>query len=142
MIADASTELLMLDNNKPLTEDTFLEFCQTCYFNKECSGKIEFMDDLKRIKYVKRLLQKIHKHKTLKSIRERLIINHIIILRNVFGEENTARILIFKVEPRLYSYLKSFLVFLEFNIKSLPEVKYSELNTDPRVDRKLSQTEK
>ena len=78
---------------------------------------------------------------TLKSIRERLILNHIIILKNVFGEENTARILFFRVEPRLYSYLKSFLIFLEFNIKTLPEVKYSELNTDPRVDRKLTQTE-
>jgi len=127
--------------NKPLTEENFTEFCQGCYFNSECSGKAEFMDDLKRIKYVKRLLQKIHKHKTLKSIRERLILNHIIILKNVFGEENTARILFFRVEPRLYSYLKSFLIFLEFNIKTLPEVKYSELNTDPRVDRKLTQTE-
>jgi hypothetical protein len=141
MIVDVSTENIMMDKSKPLTEDSFIEFCQGCYFNSECSGKIEFMDDLKRIKYVKRLLQKIHKHKTLKSIRERLIINHIIILKNVFGEENTARILFFKVEPRLYSYLKSFTVFLEFNIKNLPEVKYSELNTDPRVDRKLSQTE-
>ena len=127
--------------NKPLTEENFIEFCQGCYFNSECSGKAEFMDDLKRIKYVKRLLQKSHKHKTLKSIRERLILNHIIILKNVFGEENTARILFFRVEPRLYSYLKSFLIFLEFNIKTLPEVKYSELNTDPRVDRKLTQTE-
>ena len=141
MVAVANTEIIMVDKNTPLTEDIFLEFCQGCYFNKECSGKAEFMDDLKRIKYVKRLLQKIHKHKTLKSIRERLILNHIIILKNVFGEENTARILFFRVEPRLYSYLKSFLIFLEFNIKTLPEVKYSELNTDPRVDRKLTQTE-
>ena len=137
----ASTEEKMINNNKPLTEEIFLEFCQGCYFNSECTGKNEFMDDLKRIKYVKRLLQKIHKHKTLKSIRERLIINHIIILRNVFGEENTARILFFRVEPRLHSYLKSFLVFLEFNIKSIPEVKYRELNTDPRVDRKLTHAE-
>ena len=140
MIAGANTEII-IEMNTPLTEENFLEFCQGCYFNKECSGKAEFMDDLKRIKYVKRLLQKIHKHKTLKSIRERLILNHIIILKNVFGEENTARILFFRVEPRLYSYLKSFLIFLEFNIKTLPEVKYSELNTDPRVDRKLTQTE-
>jgi hypothetical protein len=132
----------LMEHFEVLTEENFLSFCKKYYFNSECSGKNEFIDDLKRIKYIKRLIQKIHKHKTLKSIRERLIINHIIILRNVFGEENTARILIFKVEPRLYSYLKSFLVFLEFNIKSLPEVKYSELNTDPRVDRKLSQTEK
>ena len=140
MIAGANIETL-IEMNKPLTEENFTEFCQGCYFNSDCSGKAEFMDDLKRIKYVKRLLQKIHKHKTLKSIRERLILNHIIILKNVFGEENTARILFFRVEPRLYSYLKSFLIFLEFNIKTLPEVKYSELNTDPRVDRKLTQTE-
>jgi len=140
LIVAACTELLM-NKLQPLTEENFVSFCQGCYFNSECSGKNEFVDDIKRIKYVKRLLQKIHKHKTLKSIRERLIINHIIILRNVFGEENAARILFFKLEPRLYSYLKSFLVFLEFNVKDLPEVKYTLLNTDPRVDRKLSETE-
>ena len=125
----------------PLTEDNFLDFCQRYYFNSECSGKNEFMDDLKRIKYVKRLLQKVHKHKTLKSIRERLIVNHIIILKNVFGEENCTRILFFRLEPRLHSYLKSFLVFLEFNIKSIPEVHYNKINCDPRVDRKLQQAE-
>jgi len=141
MTVVASTEPKMINKNKPLTEEIFVEFCQGCYFNSSCSGKAEFMDDVKRIKYVKRLLQKIHKHKTLKSIRERLIINHIIILKNVFGEENAARILFFRVESRLYSYLKSFLVFLNFNIQTLPEVSYKELNTDPRVDRKLSQTE-
>jgi hypothetical protein len=138
----ASTEQSMLDKNKPLTEESFPEFCQACYFNKECSGKTEFMDDMKRVKYVKRLLQKIHKYKTLKSIRERLILNHIIILGNVFGEENASRILFYKLEPRLYSYLKSFLVFLNFNVKTIPELRYSEINTDPRVDRKLQQTEK
>lgn len=131
----------MIEKNKALTEEMFLSFCQSCYFNSECSGKNEFTDDLKKIKYLKRLLQKIHKHKTLKSIRERLIINHIIVLRNVFGEENCARILFFKLEPKLHSYLKSFLVFLDFKLNDCPEVKYSMLNTDPRVDRKLLETE-
>lgn len=124
-----------------LTEENFMEFCQTYYFNPECTGKNEFVDDLKRIKYIKRLLQKIHKHKTLKSIRERLIINHLIILKNVFGDEKCCRILFFKLEPRLHSYLKSFTVFLEFSVSNIPEVNYKQLNTDPRVDRKLSQTE-
>lgn len=124
-----------------LTEEKFNEFCQRYYFNPECSGKNEFIDDLKRIKYIKRLLQKIHKHKTLKSIRERLIINHLIILKNVFGDENCSRILFFKLEPKLHSYLKSFTEFLKFSIKEIPEVDYYSLNTDPRVDRKLSQTE-
>jgi hypothetical protein len=63
------------------------------------------------------------------------------ILRNVFGEERTARILFFKLEPKLHSYLKSFLVFLNFEIKNLPELQYNKINTDPRVDRKLLQTE-
>ena len=139
MTVAACTELMK--NKVSLTEDTFLQFCQTFYFNPECSGKTEFMDDLKRIKYVNRLIQKIHKQKTLKSIRERLIINHIIILKNVFGEENCARILFFRLEPRLHSYLKSFLVFLEFQIKDIPEVKFIKLNTDPRVDRKLQGAE-
>lgn len=124
-----------------LTEENFVTFCQNCYFNSECSGKNEFVDDLKRIKYVKRLLQKIHKQKTLKSIRERLILNHLIILKNVFGEQNFCRILFFKLEPRLHSYLKSFLVHLEINNLNVPEVNYKLLNTDPRVDRKLSTTE-
>ena len=43
----------------------------------------------------------------------------------------------FKLEPKLHSYLKSFLVYLEFKIKDIPEVEYHKLNTDPRVDRKL-----
>ena len=132
---------LQIKQSDLLTEATFMEFCQTCYFNPECSGKEEFMDDMKRIKYIKRLLQKIHKHKTLKSIRERLIINHLIILKNVFGERNTARILFFKLEPRLYSYLKSFLIFLKFNLENIPEIKSSEILTDQRVNKKLSQIE-
>lgn len=120
-----------------LTEESFILFCQKNYFNPHCSGKTEFVDDLKRIKYLKRLIQRIYKYKTLKSIRERLIINHIIVLKNVFGEETSARILFFKLEPKLHSYLKSFLVYLEFKIKDIPEVEYHKLNTDPRVDRKL-----
>lgn len=127
--------------NQALSEATFVAFCQKHYFNSECSGKNEFVDDLKRIKYVKRLIQKIHKYKTLKSIRERLILNHIIILRNIFGEENSARILFFKLEPKLHSYLKSFLVFLEYKISKIPEVNYNKLNTDPRIDRKLMNAE-
>lgn len=140
LIVVASTEI-MKPKYDPLTEENFNVFCQNYYFNPECSGKEEFMDDMKRVKYIKRLLQKIHKHKTLKSIRERLIINHLIILKNVFGEEKLMRILFFRLDPRLHSYLKSFLVFLKFKNLDIPEVNYMVLNTDPRVDRKLSQTE-
>lgn len=131
---------LKMPSNEVLNEDNFLEFCQKNYFNSQCSGKNEFTDDLKRIKYVKRLIQKIHKQKTLKSIRERLIINHIIILKNVFGEKNCARILFFKIEPKFHSYLKSFLFFMNFDCANIKETNYILLNTDPRVDRKLRET--
>lgn len=138
----ANTKLILMNREVFfLTEENFNEFCQKNYFNPECSGKSEFIDDLKRIKYIKRLLQKIHKHKTLKSIRERLIINHLIILKNVFGDQNCGQILFFKLEPRLHSYLKSFTVFLQFSIENTKQLNYSQLNTDPRVDRKLSQAE-
>lgn len=137
-VAVAADELM---DNEILTEANFVAFCQRHYFNSQCSGKNEFVDDLKRIKYVKRLIQKIHKYKTLKSIRERLILNHIIILRNIFGEKNSARILFFKLEPKLHSYLKSFLVFLEYKISKIPEVQYHKINTDPRIDRKLLNAE-
>jgi hypothetical protein len=127
----------LMEQFELLTEENFLSFCKKYYFNSECSGKNEFIDDLKRIKYIKRLIQKIHKHKTLKSIRERLILNHLIVFKNVFGDTNASRILFFSLEPRLHSYLKSFLVYLEFNITELKETDYKLLNTDVRVDRKL-----
>ena len=52
--------------------------------------------------------------------------------------ESTQLQIFFKLEPRLHSYLKSFLVYLEFNISAIPETQYKILNTDPRVDRKLN----
>jgi hypothetical protein len=48
----------MQEKINSLTEENFVEFCQRYYFNPECSGKNEFVDDLKRVKYIKRLLQK------------------------------------------------------------------------------------
>lgn len=136
----ANTNLLEKNTFKVLTEENFISFCQLHYFNPECSSKNEFVDDLKRIKYVKRLLQKIYKQKTFKSIRERLILNHIIVLKNIFGDEHCARILFFKLEPKLYPYLKSFLVFLNFQIAKLPELNYNNITTDSKVDKKLLDT--
>jgi hypothetical protein len=115
-----------------------LSFAKKHYFNPDCSSSSEFFEDMKRIKYVKRLLFRFHKARTLKSIKERLIINHLIVLRNVFGDQAAAQLLFFKHEPKFHSYLKSFLVFLKFQVKEIQEVEYEKISTDPRVDRKLS----
>jgi hypothetical protein len=71
----------------------------------------EFEDDLKRIKYVKRLLRK---YRQSGEFKERLIINHIIILSNVFGVLPTVNMLFFKVDEEDYPLLKTILLFLNY----------------------------
>lgn len=70
----------------------------------------EFQDDLKRFKYIKRLLKQYEKTG---EIGERLILNHIILLHNVFADA-TVPLLFFKFEERYWPQLKTFLVFLDY----------------------------
>ena len=71
----------------------------------------EFEGDLKRTKYLKKLFRKYKKTKLLK---ERLILNHIILLYNVFGVEACTRILFYKIDERDYDILKTFLIYLNY----------------------------
>lgn len=92
-----------------IDENNFILFAAKHYDNPQCHDTSEFYDDLKRFKYLKRLFGKYQESGELK---ERLIINHIIILYNVFGDATT-RMLFFKLEG-YYSYLKPFLVLLNY----------------------------
>ena len=94
-----------------LTEDNFIMFAVKNYDNPGCRGMEEFYDDLKRFKYIKRLLRK---HNVGKDLRERLILNHIIVLGNLFGVEATTKMLFFKLEKKFWPQIKTFLVFLNF----------------------------
>ncbi len=91
-----------------LNDDNFLIYAIKNYQNPSCTGMAELEDDLKRFKYLKRLLNKYSKTG---EPNERLIINHIILLYNVFGQATT-RMLFFKLEEKYWSDLKTFLVFL------------------------------
>jgi hypothetical protein len=71
----------------------------------------EFEDDLKRIKYVKRLLRK---YRQTGEFKERLVLNHVIILSNVFGVEATTNMLFFKVDQEDYPLLKTILIYLNY----------------------------
>ena len=79
------------------------------YNNPHCEGEKEFEDDLKRFKYIKRLLRKYHDTNILK---ERLLLNHLIVLNNVFGAEASTTLLLYKIQKEYWSTLKSFLIFL------------------------------
>ena len=79
------------------------------YDNPQADSEKEFYDDMKRFKYLKRLLKRFEMTGNLK---ERLIINHIIVLSNVFGVEAAKVLLLFKVDVQYWSVLKSFLSHL------------------------------
>lgn len=115
---------------EPLNDETFLMYAMKAYDNPMCKGMQEFNDDLTRVKYVKRLLNRYDKKRILK---ERLILNHIILLNNVFGNEACSRILFFKVCPKLHPYLKSFLDYLQILPKRIPEVDLNKIVSDHRV---------
>jgi hypothetical protein len=135
VVANTKAKNIVLEEDN---DDLFISYAKKHYFNSACASNIEFLEDLKRIKYIKRLLFRFHKARSLKSIKERLIINHLIVLRNVFGDHPAAILLFMKHETKFHSYLKSFLVFLKFNVKNIPDLDYASIITDPRVDRKLS----
>ena len=91
-----------------LNDDNFLIYAMKAYNSPHCIVS-EFESDIKRTKYLKRLFRR---YKVTKSLKERLILNHIILLNNVFGPEATARILFYKIDERDYDILKTFLMYL------------------------------
>lgn len=118
-----------------LDRDNFILYAMKTYTSTS-SGLDDFYEDINRIKYIKRLLIKYKKYNDLK---ERLILNHIIILQNVFGAEACSRILFFKLHKDLHSYLKSFLEYLQYLPKYIPETDINTINTDHRIDKILKE---
>tara|TARA_Y100000310_G_C20579490_1_gene762236 strand:+ start:757 stop:1155 length:399 start_codon:yes stop_codon:yes gene_type:complete len=94
-----------------LTSKNYIMFAMKNYDNPQCLDLDEFHSDLNRIKYLKRLFKR---YTTTKELKERLILNHIIVLYNVFGIVPATRLLFFRVDPEYHSILKSFIVYLSF----------------------------
>ena len=92
-----------------LNNDNFLRFAMHNYDNPQCHSVEEFEEDLKRFLYLKKLFSR---YRVSDELRERLILNHIIVLYNLFGE-HTTRLLFFKIEEQDWNALITFLVFLE-----------------------------
>ena len=92
-----------------ITNENVIMFAIKHYDNPQCEGEREFHDDMKRFKYIKRLLRK---HKDTSVLKERLLLNHIIILNNLFGPEACVTLLLFKIQREYWETLKSFLLFL------------------------------
>jgi hypothetical protein len=97
-----------------LNEENFMMYAMKSYTSPHCVMS-EFEGDIKRTKYLKRLFRR---YKVTKTLKERLILNHIILLNNVFGPEASSRILFYRVDERDYDILKTFLLYLNI----LPEI--------------------
>tara|TARA_B100000085_G_C18276597_1_gene404418 strand:- start:215 stop:577 length:363 start_codon:yes stop_codon:yes gene_type:complete len=106
-----------------LSNENIVMFALKHYDNPQCEGEKEFHDDMKRFKYIKRLLRKYKDHGVLK---ERLILNHIIVLNNVFGPDACSTLLLFKIEQEHWPQVKSFLSFLGM----LPEKEMGDVHED------------
>lgn len=108
--------------NNVLSEKNFMLYAAKYYDNPQCIDTIEFLEDLKRIKYIRRL---INKYIETGEIKEQLVLNHLIVLYNVFGIVPCTKILFFKLKE-VISYLKPFLVLLN----TLPEI-VTNIDTTP-----------
>lgn len=92
----------------------------------------EFESDLKRTKYLKRLFRR---YKITKILKERLILNHIILLYNVFGIEAATRIIFFKIDEKDFDVLKTFLVYLNYMPEKIKGIKGKDIfSSDILID--------
>lgn len=96
---------------KQLTRDNFMLYAMGNYTNPECTGMAEFSEDISKIKYVKRLLKKYVRSRRIRPI---LLLNHLVVMGNVFGRTPTSRMLFYKLEPDVYPALKTVLLYLDY----------------------------
>tara|TARA_E500000318_G_scaffold56861_1_gene52877 strand:- start:168 stop:530 length:363 start_codon:yes stop_codon:yes gene_type:complete len=106
-----------------ITSENVIMYAIKNYNNPQCEGELEFYDDLKRFKYIKRLFKK---YQETGELRERLLLNHFIVLNNVFGPDAAITLLLFKIEKEHWGIMKSFLIYLNI----LEKHELSNIQTD------------
>ena len=115
-----------------LNEGNFLMFSMKEYNNIQCVDIEEYYDDLKKIKYIKRLF---NIYKIDGQLKERLILNHLITWYNVFPSQAGTRILFYKIEEHFWPMLKTFLIFLERMPDTIESIRGKTiLSTDIKLD--------
>ena len=114
-----------------LDNDNFELYAAKHYRNLSCISTEEFYEDVARFKYVLRLLRR---YRQSGIVQERLILNHIIVIYNVFEIFAANKMMFFKIDEHLWPSLKSFLIYLNY----LPENnQYSGITVDLNIARKL-----
>ena len=123
-----------------LNNDNIMMYAMKAYDRPNCIMS-EFKDDMKRFNYLKRLFLRYRK---IGELREQLVLNHLVVLYNVFGPEVTSRMLFFKMSKDDYPALKTYLLFLSIMPERIRGIKgqdiiSSDIPIDPRVAEVLRQ---
>jgi hypothetical protein len=119
-----------------LTNDNIMLYLVKAYDKPNCIMS-EFNDDMKRFNYLKRLFQRYRKYD---ELREQLVLNHLVVIYNVFGPEVAARALFFKMSKEDYSTLKTYLIFINCMPEKIRGVKGQDiLSSDIQVDMKIAE---
>jgi hypothetical protein len=120
-----------------LTIDNVMIFALKAYDKPNCIMS-EFKEDLKRFNYLKKLFRRYRKFG---EIKERLVINHLVVLNNVFGPEVATRLLFFKLSKDDYSTLKTYLLFLSCMPDKVKGIKgHDILSSEIPVDMKIAES--
>ena len=109
-----------------LNDDNFLMYAMKEYNDIQCTSIEEFYDDLKKIKYIKRLF---NIYKNTGQLKERLILNHLIVFYNVFPIQSGTRILFYKIEKSFWPMLKTFLIFLDRMPEKIDSIRGETIRT-------------
>jgi hypothetical protein len=119
-----------------LTDENIMLYAAKAYDMPNCVMS-EFTEDMKRLNYLKRLFRRYHKHG---EMRERLILNHIVVLYNIFGAEASTRILFYNTSKDDYSILKTYLLFLNLMPEKVRGINGKDvLSSDISVDMKIAE---
>ena len=118
-----------------LTSENYLMFALLHYDNPHCVDIKEYFEDVRKLKYIKRLFNRYREDGVIK---ERLILNHLISFYNVFENEAATRLLFFRVGTEYHSLLKTFLVFLNRMPDKINENLYaSNIQLDEKIIKLL-----
>lgn len=113
-----------------LSDDNFVLYAARHYYKPNCIDAEEFYEDLKRFKYLKRLISRYEETGVLS---ERLMLNHIIVIFNVFDIQPGLKMLEFKIEKKYWPIIKPFLIFLRY----IKNTQYTDIQMDRNVVEKL-----
>ena len=114
-----------------LTNENYLMFALLHYDNPHCIDIKEYFEDVRKLKYIKRLFNRYKEDGVMK---ERLILNHLILFYNVFSNEAATRLLFFRVGKEHHSLLKTFLIFLNKMPEQINDTLYS---SDISLDKEI-----